>query len=419
MVLSLALFLSPLALGGASLAHADSAPCIITSFTASPGTITAGTSASLNWTTVGCQFAHVSGGTFYSNEYMTPNGALSTGPIAGTTTYTLYAYGSNSSTSAQTTACVIGGPYAYGCGTNAFNTDNVITLNPTNVSTTSARLNGAVTGMAHGFSVNFEYGTTPSLGLATPFQADTTLLTSNVSSLIPTTAATTYWYKIEVHSPTTVLSGSVHSFTTPAEPKTTGLFGNSNGTSSTTTTSTDDTGKPAAVILTVTNKSDKINIGDTVEDTVTYTNNTGKKLTNATLSVVLPQGFAIKQSTQGMTVNATTVTANLDTLAPGQTGSVFIEATVGANTARNETLVTNATLEYTLPDGSRDSAVGYVVNHASAPNVFAGFALGSGFFPSTIFGWLITVIIILTLILIARRIAHSKHHHPHDAPKHH
>ena len=103
----------------------------------------------------------------------------------------------------------------------------------------------------------------------------------------------------------------------------------------------------------------------------------------------------------------------------------------GANTPTGETLVTNATLAYTLPDGTHDSAVGYVINHAGVENVLAGFALGSGFFPSTIFGWLITVIIILTLILIARRIAKQKKaahghgdapghagHGGHDAPKH-
>ena len=86
-----------------------------------------------------------------------------------------------------------------------------------------------------------------------------------------------------------------------------------------------------------------------------------------------------------------------------------MQATVGANTALNETLVTNGKLEYTLPDGTNDSAVGYVLNHAGGVASLGGLSLGAGFFPTTVLGWIVTILIILAVILTIRRISKAKH----------
>jgi hypothetical protein len=82
------------------------------------------------------------------------------------------------------------------------------------------------------------------------------------------------------------------------------------------------------------------------------------------------------------------------------------------------TLVTNGTLSYTYPNGTRDSTIGFVLNHAGGSSFLGGFTLGTGFFPTTVLGWFMTILIILALILIIRRIVkgqdaghgHGGHH---------
>ncbi len=398
-------------------ASAQNTPCRVTSFTATPNNITAGSSATLTWTTSGCSTASLSGGQFITPQYLFANSSVSTGALSGTTTFWLSA-SANGSTAApvQTTVYVVGGPYPYiSGGTNIGGTNpslTAITVPASNVGSTSARLNGVVANSGGGtFNAHFEYGTDYLvLDRATPTQSGFTS-TIQIYDTISVRPSTTYYYRTVAETGGAVYYGQVYSFITNAAEVKPDTYAGGSSTSKTASSPS----APAAVTVTVTNKSDKINIGDTVEDTISYVNNTGKTLKNATLSIVLPQGFIVKQTTEGVMASQTTVSDVIGTIAPGQKGSVFIEATVGPTTALGDTLVTNATLDYTLPDGTHDSAVGYVINHASRQNVFAGFALGSGFFPSTIFGWLITVIIILTLILIARRIAKQKKHAHHGA----
>jgi len=386
------------------------------------------------------------GGTLDSNAYRVPNSSFSTGTLSGTTTFTLFANGNGTSTNRTVTVYVSGGPYTYayqcsdgidndgngladyssdpGCSSPYDNDESgaygsssisVISTIATNVSSSTARLNGIVQNAQAGFAAYFEYGTTPSLGQSSVFQNLAPVTSINVYDTIAVQPNTTYYYRAATEIGTTIVRGSIVSFKTPAAGAIPVSYIGGNTSNQGTDSASGSTAgqsstpaKPSAVTVTVTNKSDKVLIGDTVENTITYANGTGKTLGSAVLTIILPEGFAIKQSTQGTVLNPTTISVQLGSIAPGASGSIFVEDTVGPNTPRNETLVTNATLAYILPSGVRDSAVGYVINHASAENVLAGFALGSGFFPSTIFGWLITVIIILTIILIARRISKAK-----------
>lgn len=414
--------------------------CVINSFYASPATVSNGQSTMLYWNSSGCSSLSLQGGTtYYSTHIVSPNGSESTGTLYGTSVYTLIGNG-GSSASQSTTVYVTNSPYPYQytCGTYSYDpscnsqySSGVITSVPTNVGTNSARLNGIVSGIDTTFAAYFEYGTTPSLGQATPFQ--NLLATRSSLALFDTITVvpnTTYYYRMVAQINGSIVRGNILSFTSQGRSSTNIVYvggssntnGNSGNTGGTTTTQT-----ATGVTLTVTNQQEKFNVGDTVNYTVTYTNGSNKTLSNSILTFILPMGFTVKATTQGVMQPPTMVTANLGTLAVGQTGSLFIQAEVQSNVATDQTLVTNATLAYTLPNGTHDSAVGYVLNHAQVQNVFAGFALGSGFFPSTIFGWLFTAIIILIIILISRRIARAKHgghddhghgDHGHAAPKH-
>ena len=86
-----------------------------------------------------------------------------------------------------------------------------------------------------------------------------------------------------------------------------------------------------------------------------------------------------------------------------------MQAKVGSSVSLTNTLVTNGALSFTYSNGVSDSAVGYVLNHASGGvSSLGGFALGSGFFPTTVIGWLVTILIILAVILTIRRISKAK-----------
>ncbi len=430
-------------LSGVSSARAQTS-CRINSFYAAPTSsinapVQSGTQVTLYWNT-SCGSTHIYGGTIGQN-LLPANGSVSAGALTGTTSFTLYA---DNAASAQTTVYVSGGPYSYNyqCSDSIDNdgnglidsndpgcsgpTDNdesgfrsnsisVLTTAASNVSTTSARINGLVTETS--FVSYFEYGTTQGLGSATTPTTMTPLVSPLiVNQTITTVPHTTYYYRLVVETQNTTIRGSIQSFTTPSTD--TVVYETAKpAASSNTASAKSSTGITASgVTVTVTEKTDKVFVGDTVEYTINYANNTNKTISNVMLSVVFPQGFVVKQTTEGAILTPTSITATIGTLAPAQTGSAFVEATVGPTTALGETLVTTATLSYTLPSGAHDSAVGYALNHAEAKNIVAGFALGSGFFPSTIFGWLITIIIILIIILIARRIAKAKHaHHKHPA----
>ena len=449
-IMASGLFAAVLAFAGFG-AHAVSAQttygssCVINSFNASPTTIVSGESATLYWTTSGCSTVTLSGGSLYGS-YAPLTGSMSTGPINGTTLFTLSANGMSGATSASTTISATNSqyPYSYTCAYGSTDPScssayagKFITAPATNIGATSTRLNGLVLNTLDTFSVYFEYGTDPSnLNHATYFQSLGDVTTFAVTQDLKTTPNTTYYYRLVAQiSGGPTIRGDILSFTTlgadsvsyVADTTTgsgTSTSGSNTATGSTTTTATTPTA--SGIQVTVTNQGDKVAVGDIAEYTVTYTNGTAKTLKDAVLTIVMPQGFVLKQTTQGTMLNSSTVSLTLGTLAPQQTGSVYVQATVGPNTMLGTTLVTNATLNYTLPNGTHDSAVGYVLNHATASGQFAGFALGTGFFPSTIFGWFITIIIILVIILIARRITkekeaakHGGHGHGHGTGGHH
>ncbi len=436
--------------GGGGSGGGSTGTCTINSFSPIQSQLPSGGNTVLIWSTTGCNYVTISGGQAGTAQN-SPNGSASTGVLVGTTTYTLYAFGSSNSTNQTATVYVTGGPYTYtyacsdgvdndgdgridmndpGCstsydndeadvittnGTTQTNNTSIITTPANNVSGQTARLNGILTNTAYQANTYFEYGTSSdALIHATPMQTVSAGTTVNFSDTISVLPNTTYFYRASAQTNRTTIRGSILSFSTGGSTNTTYVGGSSWSTyyggssSSSSSVKSGGTNTSAVSMVSIVNKGDKVSIGDTIDYTITYTNTTGKTIRDAILTIVLPQGFTAKQASQGKLISFNTVQVDLGTLTSGQTGSVFLQATVDQGTPLNETLVTTATLSYTLPNNQHDSGVGYVLNHATGSAVFGGFALGSGFFPTTIFGWIMTVIIILVLILLARRITRGK-----------
>jgi len=434
--------------GGSGTGGTGGPLCTINYFTVSPTEVQEGGASRLSWQTTGCTSVTISGGPIASSSDA-PTGSVVTGKLYGTTTYTLFAHGSQTTNESQT-VYVTGSQYQYsyicsdgvdndgdsridypndlGCtstydndefdsgNNNAPNTarTEAITTAATNIGGSSARLNGLVVNPTKNTTAFFEYGTSTALGKTSSSQNIGDFFSqATIFETIETKPNTTYFYRAVTTSGTSTVRGGILSFKTSAS--TTDTFVSGSGTKNGKADAT-----VAGVVVTVTTDDEKANVGEIVKYTVTYKNGTSQTITKSILTFVVPQGFMIRQTTEGSAVSPSTVQVDIGTLTAGQTGSIYVEATVDANVRKNETLVSTATLSYTLPNGQRDSAVGYILTKVGGSAALGGLALGSGFFPSTIFGWFMMIIIILAIILAARRFTKKKEAHGHaDHGGHH
>ena len=436
--------------------------CSISNFSSGLSNVTSGGNTYITWNTTGCTYTTLtsSNGVFYG-QTESVNGSISTGTMYATTTFTLYAFGTNSINQSLVVS-VNSGSYSYnyacsdgvdndgdglidypndpGCTSpydndeynaptyqyqNTYQTTNtgsevLMTTSPTNVGSRSANFNAVVNNAYTSFMLYFNYGTSPdNLNQTTTtryiYPTSPLYVATDTVQLSP---STTYYYRaVGQFGNNRMVYGNIMSFTTDVGSNSDVVYQDyltQLGNNSDTTTGTDPTIKD--VTLSVKNQGDIVHVNDTLEYQIDYANNTNSDVKNANINIVLPQGFFVKQTTQGIMINPTTVNVPLNALLSGQKGTIYIQATVDKSVATNETLVTNGTLSYVLSNGHHDSVVGYMLNHAESSTVLAGLTFGTGFFPTTIFGWFITIIIILIIILIARRIAnsnnsaHGEHH---------
>ncbi len=387
----------------------NSNDCTITSFVPSSSSINSGDTVNLSWSTTGsCTNVSIFG-TSNSIPYsynLPPNGSIKSNALFGTMTFNITANGNTSATYTPITVNVIGGPYPYNNGSTG---KNAITSVATNIGAYSVKLNGVFVGASYPISAWFEYGTDTDVTSSTPPQNFPAGSTMAFYDTITTNPTITYYYRAVVQINGVISRGDIMTvITKDTSYKTTYVVSSSTPTpnpSGVTVIASTSTG----VVLSITNPSDKIYIGDTIDYKISYTNGTDKKISNAVLNIVLPQGFTLVQTTRGQSTSPTMVTANIGTLDPGQTDSIFMQAKVENTVSISSTLVTNGTISFTYPNGSSDSSVGYVLNHAGGVASLGGFALGAGFFPTTILGWIVTILIILAVILTIRRISKGRH----------
>ena len=383
--------------------------CNITSFNSSSRTIASGQTVTLTWSTSGsCTSISINGttGTIPFTYSLPVNGSVATNPLYGTSTFNITANGNVSTTYTPVTVYVTGGPYPYDNG--GTNGGNVISSVATNVGAYSVKLNGVFVGTIYPTQAWFEYGTDTNVSATTALQNFDAGVTRAFSDTIITNPKTTYYYRAVAKINGVLSKGSIMSVMTK-DPTDTTIFVPSIISNSSSTTSAAVTSTSTGVILSITNKGDKVYVGDTIDFTINYSNNSGKKLSNVGLNITLPQGFTLVQTTKGQTISPTMTSINIGNLASGQSDSIFLQAKVGSDVSLTNTLVTNGTMQFTYPNGSNDSTVGYVLNHAGGVANLGGLSLGAGFFPTTILGWLVTIFIILAVILTIRRITKAKH----------
>ncbi len=324
----------------------------------------------------------------------------------------------------------------------------VTTLNPTNLTTSTGTINGSVINAGNNTtSLYFEWGTSAS-NLPNRTDAQSTASNSSVTyfeTLRGLTIGQTYFYRaVAVKNDGTILRGEVKQFQLFNRP----VF------TPTTTTTTTFTPRPTAPVAPAapqpergvivglgtnlvelryvnTNIGTPINNGgfginantatsdinngvqnacvdDTIKFVVEYRNISNIILNNTILHIDIPKDVDFRSSSAGTYNKAdNTITINVGTLTPGQAGQVSFDGVVMSSAANRDLLVVPATLSFENPNnGARETAVAYglaTTQNCIRGNGLAGLAFGSGFFPTTLFGWLLLVLVLLAVIYLLRR----------------
>lgn len=422
--------------------------CSITSFYASPSSVTSGGSSTLYWSTTGCTSTYINGGSV-NGSYGT-YGSAYTGSIYATTYYTLTAYGTNGNQTSSTQVYVTQ-PTTYACNngydddgdgkidlndpgcysstdTDEYNqtTQSVMTTSASSIGTSSARLNGLLTqGSGTTTQVYFEWGPTATMGYTTSSQTVTG--TSGLSFYDTATGLvsdTYYYYRAVAVSNGSTVKGEIQVFktlaitTTPTyNPPVVVVQGTGTGSN--------------LVELSIDSQSENVCVGDPLFYTVKYKNISGKTVSNIVLHIEIPKDVEFRNASAGIYNSAdNTLTLDIGTMVKDQEGSLTFTAIVLRSAIDRTLLVTTATLGFKSPvTTAQESAVAYELNNTQncpARSSLAGLALfGGDFFPHTLAGWLLVILVILALIYLAQtlyknrrtnRVAAAPHYEDMDVP---
>lgn len=286
----------------------------------------------------------------------------------------------------------------------------------TGVTTNSVTLNG-ITIINAGGNGNawFEYGLTTALGMVTPNQSVGTG-TNNVSrQILGLSPRTTYYYRIVVQNSRGTSAGDIKFFTTtgfaPAPTAPTTNTGTTKPTTPAVVTTT--TSSTTFLGLEIDSNLDKVAVGDIVTFTVSYKNVSGKDLKNITLRVELPKEMSFRKTTLGdYSKSNHSVLVSVLEMPKGIKGEFIIIAEVLKDAANQNILVASLEGVHNHPniEGAQVNSVNYAIMEVERGNsnlTASTFSLGK-FFPTSVLGWLLIVLIIFLIILIARKISRDK-----------
>jgi hypothetical protein len=292
-----------------------------------------------------------------------------------------------------------------------------ITTNASSVGQTTARLNGlAVPNTTYPTTAWFEWGTTGAFGNRTSSQSVTTntstYISDNVSGL---TAGTVYYYRTVVQNQNGTAYGDTVRF---QAQRGTVIVNNPPRVVTRVVTQRDvvvANSAPSLLELRVENIYDRMCIGGEMNYTVTYKNVSSQTLQNAVLRIAHPKELTFINSSRGdYEVVDRTVTIALGDIPVGGSGTIQVSARVNSSAVIGNLAVTTATVVYTnTTTRAQEDAIAYslitVSNDCPTNNNLGASAFGlTSFFPQTLLGWLLLILVILALIVIGRQIAKKK-----------
>ncbi len=417
--------------------------CYIDTFYASPTNVASGGYTTLYWNTTGCDYVTIDGVTY------PVDGSGSFGPLYSSRSYQIRANRNGGNFVTQTAYVSVNQIQntTYQCNDNIDNdgdglnnypndpgcssyTDDseynqvitntapqAITTNASSVGQTTARLNGlAVPNTAYPTTAWFEWGTTGAFGNRTSSQNVTTNTSTYISDTVSgLTAGTVYYYRTVVQNQNGTAYGDTVRF---QAQRGTVIVNNPPRVITRVVTQRDvvvANSAPSLLELRVENIYDRMCIGGEMNYTVTYKNVSNQTLQNAVLRINHPKELTFINSSRGdYEVVDRTVTIALGDIPVGGTGTVQVSARVNSSAVIGNLAVTTATVVYTnTTTRAQEDAIAYslitVSNDCPTNNNLGASAFGlSSFFPQTLLGWLLLILVILALIVIGRQIAKKK-----------
>lgn len=288
----------------------------------------------------------------------------------------------------------------------------VSTLLATELTGTTARLNGLVFSSGDQSNAWFEWGTTPTLGTKTQSTTVGNLPAVKHSDYISgLTSGQTYYYRVVAQNTYGTVYGTVNSFVSTA----------SNYVVDTTTTTpapvpvlkpvttvvTKGSSSQSLVSLSIDGGADMIVSGEKRTYHVAWKNVGGKVLNNVVLRVTFPSAMNIDSATKGVLSSAdNSVVIDLKTLSAGDNGETFIFATAPRSLKAGELLVVTANMVYTGSNGVQGDAIAYVTHTAQvAQSALSANVFGAGdFVPTTLLGWVSLLTLVLLLVFLGNHL---------------
>jgi len=310
------------------------------------------------------------------------------------------------------------------------NAPTATTLLATEVTETSAKLNGLIFASNNQpSSAWFEWGANTSLGNRTQaFNVGSLPVIRHADSITGLVPEQTYYYRVVAENTYGKVFGTINTFVAEEEvivqpvvrtvvrPVVRRVVNTVVRNTPAVTEVTNILQTQSPMSLTIEGGAEMIGNGEKRTYRVAWKNESSQILRNTVLRVVFPKSMNIDSATSGVfSKEDNSVLVDIKTLAPGDSGDTFIFATAGHGMKAGETLVVTAYIVFTVDKGVQGDAIAYVVHKTenTQTNLGASVLTAGEFIPTTLFEWILLMILVLVLVLLGNhlygRISGEKH----------
>ena len=369
------------------------------------------TSAWFEWGTT-YSFGNTTNSTYYgtgstsfnSSVYnLSPNTTYYYRAVAQSSYGTVYGSTISFTTSGQTY-------YNYSYNTNVGSAPSVNTLLATELTGTTARLNGLVFA-SNGLTSNawYEWGTTASLGSRTStVNVGGLSIVKHSDYITGLVQGQTYYYRLAAQNSYGTSYGAVNSFVSTASTYVVTPTPIAVATLKPVTTVVINGGTTQTVAtLSIEGGAEMIGSGEKRTYHVKWENISAKPLTNVVVRIVFPTTIIVDSATKGAFSSAdNSVVIDLKELSSKESGETFIFATSAKTLKSGELLVVTANMVYTDTKGTQGDVVAYVTHTAEATQSAVGASVFNAgeFVPTTLLGWISLMLLTLVLVLLGNHL---------------
>ncbi|MBI3634478.1 MAG: hypothetical protein HY228_02560 [Candidatus Yonathbacteria bacterium] len=349
--------------------------------------------------------------------YIASNYSATLTGLIPNTTYYYRAIARNSQGTVYGNAMSFSSGYSNNVLTGGYSTaPSATTLLATELAGSEAKLNGLVFTTANQPSnAWFEWGTNTNLGNKTQTFNVGSLPSVRHSDIISgLTVGTIYYYRVVAENPYGKGYGTIMNFvaagSASAPVDNTVVINIPKDTTTKNTTIITTGGETKSLVsLTIDGGAEIIVGGEQRGYRVTWKNESTQNLKDVVLRVVFPSSMPIVSADKGIISKAdNALNIEVGVLAKGDTGEVFVTATADRGIVKGQLIVVTANMVYTNSAGAQGDAVAYVIQHGEQiekSSVLGASLFGSGaFLPTTLFGWILLVLLLLVLVLLGNNI---------------